>query len=72
MKSYGVITRSYKREGEGVGTIGLDWLLGVKRVVSLVLKGIPASLIFLAWPSRPLSSHPSPSQSSPSPHSTSI
>ena len=29
MKSYGVITRSYKREREGVGTIGLDWLLGV-------------------------------------------
>ncbi|UVY49436.1 MAG: hypothetical protein [Bacteriophage sp.] len=24
MKSYGVITRSYKREREGVGTIGLD------------------------------------------------
>lgn len=29
MKSYGGITRSYKREREGVGTIGLDWLLGV-------------------------------------------
>lgn len=24
MKSYGVITRSYRREREGVGTIGLD------------------------------------------------
>nr|UVM80460.1 MAG: hypothetical protein [Bacteriophage sp.] len=24
MRSYGVITRSYKREREGVGTIGLD------------------------------------------------
>lgn len=49
MKSYGVITRSYRREREGVGTIGLDWLLGVKRVVSLVLKGIPARLVFSAW-----------------------
>lgn len=26
MKSYGVIMKSYKREREGVGTIGLDWL----------------------------------------------
>nr|UWG87519.1 MAG: hypothetical protein [Bacteriophage sp.] len=24
MKSYGVITRSYRKEREGVGTIGLD------------------------------------------------
>nr|UWI10437.1 MAG: hypothetical protein [Bacteriophage sp.] len=24
MKSYGVITRSYRREKEGAGTIGLD------------------------------------------------
>lgn len=72
MKSYGVITRSYKREREGVGTIGLDWLGRGWRGVSLVLKGIPASLVPLAWPSP----HPSPhlplSQSLSTPHSTSI
>ena len=68
MKSYGVITRSYRRERERVGAIGLDWLLGVKRVVSLVLKGMPAGLVSSAWPS-PHSPLP---QSHPTPHSTSI
>lgn len=72
MKSYGVITRSYRREREGVGTIGLDWLgrgwgggwgLGW---------GMAASLVFSAYPSRPLSPHPPLPQSHPSPHSTSI
>lgn len=72
MKSYGVITRSYKREREGVGTIGLDWLGGVKRVVSLVLKGIPASLVFSASPSPHLSPHSSLPNSLSSPPSTSI
>ena len=72
MKSYGVITKSYKREREGVGTIGLDWLLGVKRVVSLVLKGIPAGLVPLAWPSPHPSPHSPLPQSHPTPHSTSI
>ena len=72
MKSYGVITRSYKREREGVGTIGLDWLGRGLREVSLVLKGIPASLVSLAYPS-PLSFPHSPlPQSLSSPHSTSI
>lgn len=48
-------------ENERSGTIGLDWLLGVKRVVSLVLKGIPATLVSSAWPSPHLSPHSSPS-----------
>lgn len=57
MKSYGVITRSYKREREGVGTIGLDWLgigcgeggrEGGRRAATLV----PS-----AWPSPPSSPH---------------
>lgn len=61
MKSYGVITISYRRERERVGTIGLDWLLGVKRVVSLVLKGIPAGLVPSASPSPHSIPHPSPS-----------
>ena len=39
MKSYGVITRSYKRERKGVGTIGLDWLG----------RGMAVSLGYLAW-----------------------
>lgn len=72
IKSYGVITRSYKREREGIGTIGLDWLGRGWRGGSLVLKGIPASLVSSAWPSPHLSPHPSPSQSHPTPHSTSI
>ena len=71
-RSYKSITRSYRREREGVGTIGLDWLLGVKRVVSLVLKGIPASLVSSAWPSPHLSPHSSLPQSFSSPPSTSI
>lgn len=57
MKSYGVITRSYKREREGVGTIGLDWLGigcgegwrgGERRAAGLV----PS-----AWPSPPSFPH---------------
>lgn len=48
MKSYGVITRSYKREREGVGTIGLDLLgrgcgEGCGRG-----RGMPAGLVPLA------------------------
>ena len=72
MKSYGVITRSYRREREGVGTIGLDWLGRGWRVVSLVLKGIPASLILSAWSSPHLSPHSSLPNSFSSPPSTSI
>ena len=72
MKSYGVITRSYRREREEVGTIGLDWLLGV------LLGGwrgggrIPAGLVSSAWPSPHLSPHSLLPQSFSSPHSTSI
>ena len=51
MKSYGVITRSYRREREGVGTIGLDWLLGVLLIGWRGLGRIPAGLVPLAWPS---------------------
>ena len=72
MKSYGVITRSYRRKREGVGTIGLDWLLGVLLGGWRGLGRIPAGLVSSAWPSRHSSPHPSPSQSSPTPHSTSI
>lgn len=72
MKSYGVITRSYKREREGVGTIGLDWLGRGWRTIGLVVGRMPAGLVPLAWPSPHLSPHPSPSQSHPTPHSTSI
>ena len=72
LEIYDSITKSYRREREGVGTIGLDWLLGVKRVVSLVLKGIPATLVSSAWPSPHSSPHSSPPQSFSSPHSTSI
>ena len=72
MKSYGVITRSYKREGEGVGTIGLDWLLGVLLGGWRGLGRIPAGLVPSAWPSPHLSPHSPLPQSFSSPHSTSI
>ena len=72
MKSYGVITRSYRREREGVGTIGLDWLLGVLLGGWRGLGRIPAALVPLAWPSPHSIPHPSLSQSLSSPHSTSI
>ena len=61
MKSYGVITRSYRREREGVGTIGLDWLLGVLLIGWRGLGRMAAGLVSLAWPSPHLSPHPSPS-----------
>ena len=72
MKSYGVITRSYKREREGVGTIGLDWLGRGWREGWRGGRGIPAGLVPLAWPSPHSIPHPTPSQSHPTPHSTSI
>ena len=51
MKSYGVITRSYKREREGVGTIGLDWLgIGCGEGCGRG-RGMPAGSVPLAWPS---------------------
>ena len=72
MKSYGVITRSYKREREGVGTIGLDWLLGVLLGRWRGLGRIPAGLVPSASPSPHSSPHSPLPQSHPSPHSTSI
>ena len=72
MKSYGVITRSYRREREGVGTIGLDWLGIGWREGWRGLGRIPAGLVPSAWPSPHLSSHPSTPNSFSSPHSTSI
>ena len=71
-RSYKSITRSYKREREGVGTIGLDWLGRGWRGGSLVLKGIPAGLVFLAWPSPHPSPHSPLPQSLPFSLSTSI
>ena len=71
-RSYKSITRSYRREREGVGTIGLDWLGGGWREGSLVLKGIPASLVSLAYPSPHLSPHSPLPQSHSTPYSTSI
>ena len=57
MKSYGVITRSYKREREGVGTIGLDWLLGVLLIGWIGRERKAAGLVPLAWPSPHSSPH---------------
>ena len=57
MKSYGVITRSYRREREGVGTIGLDWLLGVLLIGWGGGERRAAGLVPLAWPSLPSSPH---------------
>ena len=71
-RDYDSITRSYKREREGIGAIGLDWLGRVLLIGWRGLGRIPASLVSLAWPSPHLSPHPSPSQSLSSPHSTSI
>ena len=72
MKSYGVITRSYKREREEVGTIGLDWLLGVLLGGWRGLGRRAASLVSSAWPSPHLSPHLPLPQSLSSPLSTSI
>ena len=71
-RSYKSITRSYRREREGVGTIGLDWLLGVLLIGWRGGERKAAGLVPLAWPSRPLSPHSTLPQSHPIPHSTSI
>ena len=64
--------KSYRRERERVGTIGLDWLGRVLLGGWRGLGRIPAGLIPLAWPSP----HPSPHSPLPnslsSPPSTSI
>ena len=72
MKSYGGIMRSYKREREGVGTIGLDWLGIGWREGSGRGRGMPAGLVPLAWPSPHSSPHSPLPQSFSSPPSTSI
>lgn len=72
MKSYGVITRSYRREREGVVTIGLDWLLGVLLIGWRGLGRMAATLVSSAWPSPLLSPHSPLPQSLSSPPSTSI
>ena len=54
MKSYGVIMRSYRREREGVGTIGLDWLGRV------LLGGWGGGMAAGLMPSASPSQHPSP------------
>ena len=72
MKSYGVITRSYRREREGVGTIGLDWLGKGWREGWRGLGRIPAGLVSSAWPSPHSSPHLPLPNSLSSPPSTSI
>ena len=64
--------KSYRREREGVGTIGLDWLLVVLLGGWIGLGRIPAGLVPLAWPSPHPSPHSPLPQSLSSPHSTSI
>ena len=71
-RDYGGITRSYRREREGVGTIGLDWLGRGWREGSGKGRGIPAGLVPLASPFPHSSPHSPLPQSHPSPHSTSI
>ena len=63
-----VITKSYKREREGVEAIGLDWLGRGWREGKGGGRGMAAGLVPLAWPSL----HSSPSQSLSTPLSTSI
>ena len=52
--------RGNKREleQEGVGTIGLDWLLGVLLIGWRGLGRRAATLVHLAWPSPHSSPHP--------------
>ena len=64
--------RSYRREREGVGTIGLDWLGRGWRGGWRGGKGMAAGLVPLAPPSPHPSPHSPLPQSSPIPPSTSI
>ena len=68
----GDITKSYGREREGVGTIGLDWLGIGWREGWRGGWGMAARLVFLAWLSPHTSPHPPLPNSHPSPYSTSI
>lgn len=61
-----------REEEKRVGTIGLDWLLGVLLGGWRGLGRIPAGLVPLAWPSPHPSPHSPLPQSLSSPHSTSI
>ena len=67
-----VITRSYRREREGVGTIGLDWLGRVLLGGWRGGRGMAAGLVLLAWPSPHSSPHSPLPNSLSSPLSTSI
>ena len=58
--------------GKGVEAIGLDWLLEVLLIGWRGLGRIPAGLVPLAYPSRPLSPHSPLPQSLSTPPSTSI
>ena len=71
-RSYKSITKSYRREREGVGTIGLDWLGRGWRGGSLVVGRMVEGLVPSAYPSRPLSPHPPLPNSLSTPPSTSI
>ena len=71
-RSYKSITKSYRREREGIGTIGLDWLGGVLLIGWRGGERRAAGLVSSAWPSPHLSPHPSLPQSLLSPLSTSI
>lgn len=64
--------KSYNETGEGVEAIGLDWLLGVLLGGWRGGRGMAATLVPSAHPSRPLSPHSSPPNSLSSSHSTSI
>ena len=57
---------------EGIGTIGLDWLLGVLLGGWRGLGRMAAGLVPLAWPSPYSSPHSPLPNSLSSPHSTSI
>ena len=59
-------------ENERSGTIGLDWLGRGWREGWGGGKGMAASLVFSAYPSRPSSPHSTSPNSLSSPHSTSI
>ena len=71
-RDYDSITRSYRREREGIGTIGLDWLGGVLLIGWRGGRGIPAGLVSLASPSPHSIPHSPLPQSFSSPPSTSI
>lgn len=72
MKSYEDITRSYNEIGEGVGTIGLDWLGIGCGGGWRGGKGMAAGLVPSAPPSPHSSPHSPLPQSLSTPPSTSI